>query len=204
MMHWGRPAGLGLLAAALVLSGCSSDTESQPATDTAAETTKTTETAGAAEATTSPAPGAPASQHAGKGMPAEAVERALQAAGAAVPNGRPFDLEVESRDEQRVFVIDVASDGNEFEVRVSADGNEVVGQRQDDDPGDGVAKVQEAQVDAVRAMQTALEREPDAAVSDIQIDNERDAIVWQIELVRPDGSEVEIDVDARSGAIVGG
>lgn len=188
MRHWGRPAALSLLAAALVMSGCSEDA--------APEQTNTT--APAAETTS------PVAVPAGKGAPVDAVERALQTAAGAVPNGRPFDLELETEDGRRVFDIEVASDGNEFEVRVNEAGTEVVGQRRAGDPGDDVAKAEAAQVDATRALQTALEREPGATVDEIQIDTERDVIVWQIELVRPDGSEAEIDVDARSGAIAGG
>lgn len=204
MRHWGRPAALSLLAAALVMSGCSEDAAPEQ-TNTTAPAAETTSPPGMATAEmTTAETTSPVAVPAGKGAPVDAVERALQTAAGAVPNGRPFDLELETEDGRRVFDIEVASDGNEFEVRVNEAGTEVVGQRRAGDPGDDVAKAEAAQVDATRALQTALEREPGATVDEIQIDTERDVIVWQIELVRPDGSEAEIDVDARSGAIAGG
>ena len=199
MMHWGRPAGLGLLACTLVLGGCSSDSQTDQPTAEATETSETTQAT--TSVTTSAAPGAPAPAATGKGLPVSAVEQGLRTAAAAVPNGRPFDLEVDSDNGRKVLDIEVASDGNEFEVRIDQAGAEIISQRQVGTPSDDVAKAEAAQVDANRAMQTAVEREPDATVSEIQIDTERGVVVWQIELVRPDGSEVEIDVDAQTGAI---
>lgn len=195
MMHWTRPAGLGLLAAALVLGGCSNDAQTDETTTAATETTQTT------EATTPAAPDAPEPAATGKGLPASAVEQALQTAATAVSNGRPFDLEIESDDGRQVVDIEVASDGNEFEVRIDQTGTEILAQRQAGTPSDDVAKAEAAEIDATRALQTAVEREPDATVTEIQIDTEGGVVVWQIELVRPDGSEIEIDVDAQTGAI---
>jgi uncharacterized membrane protein YkoI len=101
-----------------------------------------------------------------------------------------------------VFDIKVASNGNEVKVVVNEDGRQIVWQNQASTPDDDVAKVDAAQIEASRAERTAAEHEPNVTVSEMEIDTNREGVVvWQVELVRVDGSEVEIDVDAHRGAI---
>ncbi|MDV3126857.1 PepSY domain-containing protein [Mycobacterium sp. 21AC1] len=185
-MNWEYKAGLGMLTVALVVSGCSDDSAANQST-TGSTTTSATAMA--------PAGGA--------GVGVAQAQQALQAAAQAVPNGRAFDAELETDDGQRVFDVKVASGGNEIKVVVDSDGRRVISQNQAGKPSDDVAKVEGAQVDAGRALQAAAEHEPGTTFSEMEIDTNRDgALVWQIELRRADGSEVEVDVDARSGSVV--
>lgn len=122
--------------------------------------------------------------------------------GAAVPGGRPFDLETGSDEGQRVLEVKVASRGEEFKVVVAADGQQVVRQQQADKPSDDVAKAEGAKVDARRALQAAAGTDPGSTLSEMEIDTNYDgAVVWQVALVHRDGSTLQIDVDAKSAAI---
>lgn len=194
MTHWGRPASVGALAFALILAGCSDDSAPAQPTTTGAESATTTSAPAAATTAT---PAVAGVDH----VPVAAAQAALDSAAKAVPNGRPFDLEVDTRRGSTEIEVRVASDGNEFAVRVDPEGLKVLSQNQSPRPSDDVAQVQAAQVDAGAALQTAADREPGAALSEMEIDTEAGVVVWAIELVRPDGSEVELDVDAQTGAI---
>lgn len=189
-MGWGHGFGIGVVVVGLAVSGCSNDSADNGSTtmDSATSTSA------------SPSAAVPAT---GAGVSVAQVQQALQSAAQAVPNGRVFDAELETRDGYRVFDVKVASDGNEIKVVVGSDGRQVISQNQAGKPSDDVAKVHGARIDASRALQTAAEREPDTTFSEMEIDTNRDgAVVWQIELRRGDGSEVEVDVDAQNGSVL--
>lgn len=136
------------------------------------------------------------------GAPIDTAQSALRTAADAVQNGQPFDVELESHDQQGVFDIKVASNRDEFKVLVSSTGDQVVSQDQQNEPSDDVGKLDEVQVDASQALETAAQQEPDASLREMEIDeNEEDQVVWDIELLRADGSEVDYEVDANSGEI---
>ena len=126
----------------------------------------------------------------------------MKTAAQAVPNGRPYDLEADSGNGRRVLEVKVASGGNEFKVVIDESGTNVVSQTQQSKPGDDVAKVEGAKIDAGRALQTAADREKNATLDEMEIDTYNGAVVWKVELVRPDGSDVEIAVDAQNGNII--
>jgi uncharacterized membrane protein YkoI len=180
------------------LTGCGQDSGGQPQ-----NTAGTQPGAATPVATTTGIQPSPAVPAGGGGVPVSAAQQALQTAAQAVPNGRVFDLEVETHHGRRVFDIKVGSNGNEIKALVDQDGRQIISQNQASTPSDDVAKIDAAQIDASRAVQTAAEREPNATISELEIDtNGNGALVWQVELVRPDGSEVEIDVDAQNGSII--
>ncbi|MFP5347866.1 MAG: PepSY domain-containing protein [Actinomycetes bacterium] len=132
----------------------------------------------------------------------QAVDALATAAG-AVPNGRPFDMEHDTENGQQVWEIKVAADGNQHTVYVSLDGKQVVGKRQDQKPDDDVQKLQSVKVEAADALRTVADKEPGATLDELEIDtNHDDKVVWEVELRRADGSEVEFDVDAVSGQIL--
>lgn len=142
---------------------------------------------------------------AGRGVAIDVARLALQTATAAVPNGRPFDMETETDNGQRVLDVKVASNGSEFKVVVGADGKQVVWQKQANTPSDDIAKVDSAKVDAAAALQTAADSEHGSTLSEMEIDTNRaGAVVWQVTLIRGDGSHREVDVDAQSGALSAG
>lgn len=131
------------------------------------------------------------------------VQEALRTAAGAAPNGRAFDFDTESLNGQRVFGIKVASNGNEIKVLVDESGRQVLSQRQSDGPSDDVAEADTARIDAGRALQAATDQETNVGVSAMEIDTNRDGIViWQVELVRGDGSHIELDVDTQNGSVI--
>lgn len=180
------------LAAVTVGCGADSSTESQA-------TPSPTATSPAATQTT---PGASTTGRSDT-APVAAAQAALRTAAAAVPNGRPFDLEIDSRGTEQVFDVKVASDANEFKILVDSSGNRVVTQQQKSTPDDDIAKLQGIQTDAVRALTTAGEQAGDAAFDEMEIDtNAANTVVWKVQFVRADGSEVEYEVDAQTGTVI--
>ncbi|GGM60321.1 hypothetical protein GCM10012275_34350 [Longimycelium tulufanense] len=129
------------------------------------------------------------------------VARALRTAAGALPNGRAFDLEQETRNGERVWEVKVASEGREFTLDVSADGTQVVSRDEDNDPDDDVQKVAQTQVDAATAAESAAERER-GRVTDVDLDTLGDGtLVWEVDLVRQDGARIEVKIDARTGDV---
>lgn len=191
-MRWEHLAGIGTISVALVLSGCANDA----ATDKQSPTT----TGSDATAATSASVAAPAG---GAGVAVAQVQQALQTAAQAVPNGRAFDAELETHQGRSVFDVKVASGANEIKVVVDTDGKQVISQSQASTPSDDVAKVQRAQIDASRALQAAADHQPHTTFTEMEIDTNRDGVVvWQIELRRADGAEVEVEVDAQNGSVL--
>lgn len=194
MNRWQRSAGVAVAVSVLGLAGCGDDD-----TDVGSPPNSSQQMPGSATATGAKGPTSfPADT-----APVAAAQQGLRTA-AAVANGRAFDLEIETGNGVQVFDIKVASNGNEIEVLVDRSGNEVLDQSRSSKPSDDVSKVEGAGIDPVRGLQAAADREPEAQVSQLEIDTNRDGVlIWQIELLRSDHSEVEIDVDAQSGEVIG-
>lgn len=197
-------AGVGAITLVVAMSGCGQNGDKAAETVTATVTTSVT----AAPAPGSPgapapgSPGAPGPTTTGtEGLPVAAAQAALRTAGGSVPNGRPYDMQVETRDGQRVFEVDVASEGAEFEVVVDAAGTRVINSTKQNRPDDDAARAESAAVDAARALQTAADRERDTSFDGLEFDTDGGMTVWKVELVRADGSEVDIRVDAQDGSI---
>lgn len=211
-MHGQTPSRFITTAVVVLLAGCSGDSDEGSTTPPEQETSTaapsqppatTTATPGGTT-TTAPASTATAGQASPTGEVSDVADAvaALQTAAAEVPNGQPFDMERDTHQGDDVWEVKVASDGDEYELVVSIDGADVVDSEQKDSPDDDVAKVDQAQVDAVTALQTAAAAEA-GALDEMEIDSDDDAILrWEIELRRDDGSEVEISIDAMSGDII--
>ncbi|WP_409493379.1 PepSY domain-containing protein [Amycolatopsis sp. cmx-11-12] len=134
---------------------------------------------------TAPAPGRESTQ------PVKAIE----AAAGAVPDGRVFDVEPANDG----WEIKVASHGQEHKVRVSRDGGQILGKQQTAKPSDDLAKVEQASVDAVKALRTAQQRQP-GELDEMEIDRATDgALVWEVALRDGKGVEHEVTVDAKTG-----
>lgn len=195
-----RTSGALVLATALLTacSGTGSDSDS----DTAATTTTSSSQSSSAAATSTSAGSASSSSSSSSGEYSDSVDAALAAlrtAADAVPNGRPYDLEQDDYDGQQAWEIKVASDGDKFKLYVSADGSDVLNQKQDPSPGDDLAKVQQARVEAMDALQTAADANPGAELDELEIDTRRDGtLIWEIEFY----GDSEVYVDAITGEIV--
>lgn len=204
-------AGILIVAAALAggagLAGCAGDPE-ETAGGSAGPNTVTSTGSGAGGGTSSSSTSAgtstgssgTSSGNASSGI-ADAVT-ALQTAAAAVPDGQPFDLERDRYQGQQVWDVKVASDGNQFNLYVSADGTDVLSRQQDQTPDDDIAKLQSTQLDAVQALRMAAGDEG-GSLSEMEIDSADDgSVVWQVELRQADGSVIEENLDAQSGEVV--
>ncbi|OLZ55779.1 hypothetical protein BS329_06270 [Amycolatopsis coloradensis] len=122
--------------------------------------------------------------------------KAIEAAARAVPDGRVFDVEPSNDG----WEIKVASRGQEHKVRVSRDGGQILGDQPAAKPSDDLAKVEQAGVNAVKALQTAQQRQP-GELDEMEIDRATDgALVWEVALRDGKGIEHEVNVDAKTGA----
>lgn len=201
-LHVDLSVGIAAIALIGAVSACANggDAPAETVTETVSATTS---------AAASPPPPGPAPTDAsilpptpgGPGLPVPAAREALRTAAGAVPNGRPYDVQVETSEGQRVFEIEVASSGEEFDVVVDAEGTRVISSARQDGPDDDARRAEGVAVDAARALQTAADREPDTMLDEMEIDTDGAQVVWKIDLVRADGSEIEVRVDAQDGSI---
>lgn len=123
--------------------------------------------------------------------------KAMRTAAGALPDGRVFDVEPANDG----WEIKVASHGQEHKLRVSADGGQILGKQQTAKPSDDLAKVGQAGVDAVAALQAAQQRQP-GALDEMEVDYAADGtLVWEVGLRDGKGIEHDVDIDARTGAV---
>lgn len=196
------PKLLAIAAALTLLAGCS-DTESTPTSpdgqsateaggSTAAPMTDADQSTSSGSDDMAGSSAAPTSDNSG-------ALAALQKAADAV-SGEPFDMESDIRDGRDVWDVKVAVNGQEYELWISADGSEVVDQEQHGSPDDDVQKVGQAQTTALDAL-TAATQQHNGLLDEMEIDTDSGSVVWQIELDQPDGTSIELTVDATNGAV---
>ena len=185
----------------LGLTGCGDDSNDTTSTTTAVAPAPTV-TSGPTTATTTSTTGTATTN--GDSAPVANALAALDTATSVAPDGKPFDLETDMRGTDAVFEAKVASGGNEIEVIVDGAGHQVLSQHQSQEPSDDLAKLAGTSVSAADALRTASAREPDANLDQLEIDTDRaGTVVWQVELVRSDHSEITYTVDAHSGQVTG-
>lgn len=147
-----------------------------------------------------PAHAAPAE----RGEPVQHAERALRTASESVPHGKAFSIDLKRRGGRRVWSVEVASrQTREYEVIVNRSGRTVVKRHRDATPDDDVRKVQRARIGARRALRIA-HRRVGGRLEQVEIDTTGAArrLVWEVEFVSRNGSEVEVTVSARSGQVL--
>jgi uncharacterized membrane protein YkoI len=131
-----------------------------------------------------------------------AAVRALQTAARAVPQGKAFGLDPETRGGQRVWDVKVASGQRQFDLDVTADGSRVLTRRQDPTPDDDVRKLRSVRVDASRAVRLAA-RHQDGQLTDLDLDTtDAGTVVWEVDFHQPDGSTATVSIHARTGKIL--
>ncbi|MEV6339080.1 PepSY domain-containing protein [Nocardia vinacea] len=59
------------------------------------------------------------------------------------------------------------------------------------------------QISRQQAIDEAVKAVPGGAVDSAEIDTERGASVWEVELTTPDGIEHEVTIDANTGKVLG-
>ncbi|TNC17981.1 PepSY domain-containing protein [Georgenia sp. 311] len=117
-------------------------------------------------------------------------------------DGQAFEIDRTDDAGEELWEVSVAVGDEKVEAYVSADGNALVreGEREPLDAEDR-RRLQEATVTASEAATTAV-RETGASVEDLDLSEERGALVWEIELRTTDGATTEARVDAVSGELL--
>jgi uncharacterized membrane protein YkoI len=176
------------LAVAVLLAGCGGD---DPGTSSAAQATSTT-----SQSTTT-------SSTAATDTRVAAAVRALQTAARAVPNGKAFDLDDDTRGGQPIWEVKVASGQRQFDLVVTADGARVQARRENPRPDDDVRKLGSVKVDAPRALRLAAQHQ-DGRVTDLDLDTtDAGTVVWEVDFRRPDRSTTTVTIHARTGKVLG-
>jgi uncharacterized membrane protein YkoI len=135
------------------------------------------------------------------------VAAASAAALAAVP-GTVTGLDLDGEDGRVVYTVEVtAADGTTSDVDVdAADATVLRRTRDDDDDLDDMvenrALADSAGVDVAAATGAALSAVP-GTVTKADLDEDGGVVVVQVEVLRDDGTEVDVLVDARDGFVLG-
>lgn len=134
--------------------------------------------------------------------PVAAAQAALRTAAGAVPEGQPFDLELEKSGGELQFEAKVTSNGTQHKVVVDSTGEQVVSKEESSQSDDDAAKLDGTKITAGQALQAASQQVPDAQFHEMEIDtDDTGAVGWEVELVRTDGTDAEFHVNAQSGAV---
>lgn len=121
--------------------------------------------------------------------------------------GRALEAELESEGGRLVYEIDVVRGSDEMhEVIVDAGTGEVVSSDEQTVQGLWARWIGSEALDALAGSErslaevvTATEAETGAVVREVSLDDEDGRAVYEMELIRPDGGEMELEIDALSG-----
>lgn len=134
------------------------------------------------------------------------LEEVAQAAMKAVPGSTLVSMETEENG--GLWEVQVVDDkGIEHQMDVESDGAKVVsGPRAEDDENSGdkaryLDRVKSAKLDYAQAAAKVLAAVPGGRITEINLDSHRDKIVWEVDVVPPNGSKQDMTVDATDGAV---
>ncbi len=185
--------------AALVLAACGSGSAETSAPQTSAATTSAAATStsatssqAATSASSSPTPEGPAET----GALLAALEQGL----AARPGG--IVVQVDEEDEtQDSFDLAIVVDGVKHEFTLFADGS--IADEETSDDADDVARAAAAQVLAADAVRTAAEGRGGQVATDLDLDDQNGALVWEVDFEDARGNDVgSVKVDALTGEVL--
>lgn len=185
--------------AALVLAACGSGRAETSAPQTSAATTGATATSSQAATSASPSPTIEGPAETG------ALLTALEQGLAARPGG--IVVQADEEDEtQDSFDLDIVVDGVKHELTVFADGSIADGSIADEetsDDADDVARAAAAQVLAADAVRTAAEGRGGQVATDLDLDDQNGALVWEVDFEDARGNDVgSVKVDALTGEVL--
>lgn len=185
--------------AALVLAACGSGSAETSAPQTSAATTSAAATSASAtssQATTSASPSPTLEGPAETGALLTALEQGL----AARPGG--IVVQADEEDEtQDSFDLDIVVDGVKHELTVFADGS--IADEETSDDADDVARATAAQVLAADAVRTAAEGRGGQVATDLDLDDQNGALVWEVDFEDARGNAVgSVKVDALTGEVL--
>ena len=200
--HRVRATAAALLAAGLMLTGCSDDGSSSKSENSTSPTV--TQSSDQSTDQSSDQPSASSSQS-GQSSSIDALVAAGALALEQVENATVISIETE-RDGAEWEVQVVTPDGVEHEVRTSGDGTKLVGQpTTDDDDADDRAKhkarVKAAKIDFQQAAQ-AMTAAVDGNLTELNLDDHNGTTVWEGDVVDDSGTKHEIKIDAGSGKVI--
>ncbi|MFG1965141.1 PepSY domain-containing protein [Nonomuraea sp. NPDC049028] len=134
------------------------------------------------------------------------LEEVGQAAMKAVPGSTLVSMETEENG--GLWEVQVVDDkGVEHQMDVESDKAKVVsGPRAEDDENAGdkaryLDRVKAAKIDYAQAAAKILAAVPGGRITEINLDSHRDKIVWEVDVVPPNGSKQDMTVDATDGTV---
>jgi uncharacterized membrane protein YkoI len=131
-----------------------------------------------------------------------AAVRALQSAARAVPQGKAFDLDQETRGGQPVWDVKVASGQRQFDLAVAADGSRVLTKREDPTPDDDVEKLRSVRIDAPHAIRLAAQHQT-GNLTELDLEaTDAGTVYWEVDFQRPDGAKAVVDLHAGTGRVL--
>lgn len=180
--------------AALALAACGSGSAETSAPQTSAATTAAAATSSQAATSASPSPTVEGPAETG------ALLTALEQGLAARPGGTV--VQVDEEDEtQDSFDLDIVVDGVKHEFTLFADGS--IADEETSDDADDVARAAAAQVLAADAVRTAAEGRGGQVATDLDLDDQNGALVWEVDFEDARGNDVgSVKVDALTGDVV--
>ncbi|MGW9550436.1 PepSY domain-containing protein [Citricoccus zhacaiensis] len=203
--------GTGVLALAL-LTGCSV-AEPDDSDDTA-----TTATSGAAAETSEPT--GDSTDGATGNQSASATDTSTSASGettAAVAGDDPVFAAIDAflTEQEGALIVEIDLDDNDTRFDIEA----VVGEQildfdvtmdgevredtddDDDDDQDDIRRAQEADITAEEAARAALEGRDGSTIDSLSLDDDDNALHWEVELDNAQGEDDDLHVDAMTGAV---
>lgn len=202
------------LALAVTLTGCAgTDADPAPATPTVdtveteatvdtTETSEATDDATSEQASAADAEDATATQAV---APAEINAAALAAVQVALDHvgGDAIAYGLDDQDDDGAWEVDVADGARSVEVRVAADGREVLGVEEDDDLDEAErTALAGASITLAEAVEAALD-EVGGTVEGVELEDENGTWTWDVELEASDRGDVEVRIDLGSGSVLG-
>lgn len=137
---------------------------------------------------------------------ADSLVQAGRTALAAVPDGTLTSIESE-RNGSAWEVQVVTADGTEQELELSADGTEVVTgpvTKNEDlaDKSKQLDRISSAELRYEEAADKILEAVPDGRISELDLDSENGATVWEADVLASEGIKHSVQIDAASGEVL--
>ncbi|GAA4284504.1 hypothetical protein GCM10022261_20350 [Brevibacterium daeguense] len=188
-----------VLGFGLVLSGCgggqTAESTATPADPAPAAESGAAQSPADDETATEPTNGTDT----GAADSADNIASATAAIALAEGENNGIAVEIDRSDDDQQWEVEVVEGDREVEYDISADGSEIVGNRDEDDSDDDDRSAAEAaEVSLSEAVEKAAEAHP-GTLESAELDDEDDRLGYEVE-IHSDG-EKELWVDAKSGEV---
>ena len=194
------------LALGLVLTGCGQSDDGAadlaPAgSDTSAATTDAPATG---DASTAPSDAASPTETANGGgsTVADVTAAGLAAIVSAEAEASGVAFGIDDADDDQTWEVDVRTDAGVTEVRVSADGSEVLGTELDDLDADDAAALDAATITLAEAIEAAV-AETGGMLDDAELSDDGGVVHFEETVDTDERRDVDVDIDAATGAVIG-